>query len=163
MSMNFSINTNFHPASFNQSIDDFNKVFNNSLNNQNLNTKIDEQSDFERIFNSMSDKPTQTLSAGVTHFEPFDTIQAQKVEGLETSPVEKMTKDIARGLSDRINELNNSHKTAEKNMETFAAGGDISIHEVMISSQKSALATQMAIQLRNQVVNAYNELRNIQL
>ena len=48
-----------------------------------------------------------------------------------------------------------------KAFETFATGGDISVHEVMIASQKSGLAMQMAIQLRNQMINAYNEFKNM--
>ena len=48
-------------------------------------------------------------------------------------------------------------------METFAAGGDISVHEVMIATQKSTLAMQMAIQLRNQMINAYTEFKNLRV
>lgn len=146
MSENFSINTTFNPIKINTS-------FNNPI----VNPEIQGSNDFEKIFNSMSDN-TFELSGGIS----LDNIQPyQKPENL--SSVAKMAHDISAGLTNSINELNNYHKAAEKNMETFAAGGDISIHEVMISSQKSALATQMAIQLRNQFINAYNELRNIQL
>ena len=47
--------------------------------------------------------------------------------------------------------------------ETFAAGGDISVHDVMIASQKANLTMQMALQMRNRLVTAYNELRNISM
>ena len=54
-------------------------------------------------------------------------------------------------------------KEAETAFETFASGGDISVHEVMIASQKSGLAMQMAIQLRNQMLNAYNEFKGMSI
>ena len=56
-----------------------------------------------------------------------------------------------------------SQRQSEKDIETFASGGDISVHQVMISAQKSALAMQMAIQLRNQMLNAYNEFKNMNI
>ena len=60
-------------------------------------------------------------------------------------------------------DLNTVQKQAETDFETFASGGDISVHDVMISAQKSSLSMQMAIQLRNRVLNAYNELKSISI
>ena len=62
-----------------------------------------------------------------------------------------------------INELNAINKQSEDDLETFASGGDISVHDVMISAEKSSLAMGMAIQLRNQAVNAYNEFKNMSM
>ena len=64
-------------------------------------------------------------------------------------------------FSEGIKNLSNVEKDAEHAFETFASGGDISVHDVMIASQKSNLAMQMAIQLRNQMLNAYNEFKNM--
>ena len=145
---NFDINTNFQINNFNNSINEFNKVFNNSLNNTSK-AYSDNDKSFQEIFNSI-DKP---IEAGVTYQE---NTQAQNV-----SPVKKMVSDIAGSVKNSIEELNNVQRDSEIKSELFAAGGDISVHDVMIASQKSALAMQMAIQLRNRVVSAYNELRNI--
>ena len=90
-----------------------------------------------------------------------DAINAQKVENLSETAL--MARDIGRGISGGINNLSTTQRAAEDAMETFAAGGDISVHEVMIASQKSTLAMQMAIQLRNQMVNAYNEFKNLRV
>ena len=89
----------------------------------------------------------------------MDSISAQKVENL--SPVAQMTKDIQTSFSNSLNNLNATAKEAEHAVETFASGGDISIHDVMIASQKSSLAMQMAVQLRSQLLNAYNEFKNM--
>ena len=74
-----------------------------------------------------------------------------------------MARDIGRGFSDGVTNLSGVQKEAEDAMETFAAGGDISVHEVMIATQKSTLAMQMAIQLRNQMINAYTEFKNLRV
>ena len=106
-------------------------------------------------------KEPQKLKGSVEMFLGADAINAQKVENL--SDTARMARDIGRGFSDGVTNLSGVQKEAEDAMETFAAGGDISVHEVMIATQKSTLAMQMAIQLRNQMINAYTEFKNLRV
>ena len=159
MGSNFSINPNFNMGGFNNSIDDFNKVFSNSLNS--ADRTLDNASNFNEIFNSMSQNMAP-IQAG-TQINDFNNLIDNAKETQNISPVAKMAKDIVSGFSKGINDLNTVDKQAEVDFETFASGGDISVHEVMISAQKSSLAMQMAIQLRNQMLNAYNEFKSMQI
>lgn len=157
--MNFEINTNISP------IDNFNKSFDKSI--KNFDKQIDDASDFNEVFNSLTSsepkntKEPQKLKGSVEMFLGADAINAQKVENLSETAL--MARDIGQGFSNGISNLSATQKTAEDAMETFAAGGDISVHEVMIASQKSTLAMQMAIQLRNQMINAYSEFKNLRV
>ncbi len=157
--MNFEINTNI------SSIDNFNKSFDKSI--KNFDKQIDDASDFNEVFNSLTSsepkntKEPQKLKGSVEMFLGVDAINAQKVENLSETAL--MARDIGQGFSNGISNLSATQKTAEDAMETFAAGGDISVHEVMIASQKSTLAMQMAIQLRNQMINAYSEFKNLRV
>ena len=156
--MSFEINTNI------ASIDSFNKSFDNSI--KNFDKQIDDASDFNEIFNSLtSNEPQNTKEPqklkGSVEFLGVDAINAQKIENLSETAL--MARDIGKGISGGIINLSATQKAAEDAMETFAAGGDISVHEVMIAAQKSTLAMQMAIQLRNQAVNAYNEFKNLRV
>ena len=154
---NFSINPNFQMGNFDNSINEFNKIFNNSINDTNKAFSATDNN-FAEVFNSVSNQ--QPIEAGVQYQQiGLDAINAQKIENL--SPTAKMASDIGQGLKNGIQELSNKQREAENKMEIFASGGDISIHDVMISAQKSSLAMQMAIQLRNQIVSAYNELKNM--
>ncbi len=156
---NFSINPNFQMGNFDNSINEFNKIFNNSINDTNK-AFSNTQNSFSEVFNSIQNQ--KPIEAGVQYQQiGLDSINAQKIENL--SPVAQMASDIGQGLKNSIQDLNSAQKDAEKKIEIFASGGDISIHDVMISAQKSSLAMQMAIQLRNQIVTAYNELRNMQV
>ena len=159
MGSNFSINPNFNMNGFNNSIADFNKVFSNYLNGSENN--LENASNFGEIFNSMSHNMTP-IQAG-TQINDFNNTIGSVEKTKNISPVEKMAKDIGSGFSKGINDLNAVDKQAEVDFETFASGGDISVHEVMISAQKSSLAMQMAIQLRNQMLNAYNEFKSMQI
>lgn len=144
MSQNFSINTNFQMNNFDNSIKDFNKSFSTKIKND-----FEENSEFENIFNSIANKDNKIDTKNVS------------AKNSEASPVAKLALDIQNGFSNSLNDLNAVQRQAEDDFETFAAGGNISVHEVMISAQKSNLAMQMAIQLRNQMLNAYNEFKNM--
>lgn len=157
MSSNFSINPNFQ-NNFDNSIQDFNKVFSTSL--EQSDKSISQQSDFDKIFNSISSSKQMPIQGGAEYFVGMDSINAQKIENI--SDTAKMANDIGSGFSNGLKSLNSVEKQAEQDFETFASGGDISIHDVMISSQKSSLAMQMAIQLRNQMLSAYNEFKSMQ-
>ena len=159
MSNGFEINPNFKMNGFDNSISDFNKVFSNSLNQTNQN--IENSKTFEAVFNSMNIEPKPQIQGNISQFVGMDSISATKIDNL--SPTAKMVQDIGRGFSDGLKDLNATTKEAEDAFETFASGGDISVHEVMIASQKSGLAMQMAIQLRNQMLNAYNEFKNMSI
>ena len=148
MTNDFSINPNINMNSFNNSISEFNQAFSNSLNNASIENA---NSDFAKIFNSMSNE--KPISAAIEYSDN------SKIENI--SPQAKLASDIGKGFSNSLNELNNYQRKAEQDFETLASGGDISIHDVMISAQKSSLAMQMAIQLRGHIINAYNEFRNM--
>lgn len=159
MSQNFSIDTNFNLGQFDNVINNYNKTFSNSINQ--ANSALGEAKSFDEVFNSISKNNSQTLQAQAQMNVGLDTINAQKIENL--SPSAKMASDIQKGFSNGLNQLNAIEKEAEHAFETFASGGDISVHEVMIASQKSGLAMQMAIQLRNQMLNAYNEFKGMSI
>lgn len=161
MSENLNINPNFNMGQFENSINDFNKAFSVSLN-QADNNFANSQS-FDEIFNSINaqNNSTKALQGSTQYFIGADSIDLQKVENL--SPSAKMASDIRKGFANGLNEVSNLEKKSEEAFETFASGGDISVHEVMIASQKSGLAMQMAIQLRNQMLNAYNEFKNMSI
>ena len=70
----------------------------------------------------------------------------------------QVASDFKSTLSNSLNELNATQRNAENAIETFATGGDIDVHSVMIASQKASLSMQMAMQLRNKAMQAYQEV-----
>ncbi len=77
------------------------------------------------------------------------------------------TQEVAEnfsGLLDKyLNNVNQKSQKAREAVETFASGGDIDIHSVMIASEKASLSMQLAMQLRNKAVQAYTEIKNIRV
>lgn len=70
----------------------------------------------------------------------------------------QVAKDFSATLSNSLTELNDTQRTAEVALETFATGGDIDVHSVMIAAQKASLSMNMAMQLRNKAIQAYQEI-----
>ena len=152
MSNDFQINTALQMGNFNNSISEFNRAF-SKVNNASLNQTVD-GTNFDEIFNSISKNPLQ----GSAQFS-IDTLDSAKSAPPAKNAIGKIGTSVLGALAE-ISEINNK---ADKDFETFASGGNISVHDVMISTQKSQLAMSMAIQLRNQALNAYNELKNMSM
>jgi flagellar hook-basal body complex protein FliE len=47
--------------------------------------------------------------------------------------------------------------------QRFAAGDNVPLHEVMIASEKSGMAMDLTVQIRNKLLTAYQELSRLQV
>lgn len=84
--------------------------------------------------------------------------------GLETTNLEQESSTtFSEVLSDAIGKVNELELNANKNIEALIKGEDISMHEVMLSMQESQLSLQALIEVRNKVVEAYQEISKLQL
>ena len=66
-------------------------------------------------------------------------------------------------LGNYINSINEKNRDAEKAVETFASGGNIDMHTVMIASEKANLSMQLAVQMKNKILQAYQEISRMQV
>lgn len=48
-------------------------------------------------------------------------------------------------------------------VDKFLAGEDVEVHDVVLATQKAELAFEMFLQVRNKVVQAYQEIMRMQL
>jgi flagellar hook-basal body complex protein FliE len=72
----------------------------------------------------------------------------------------KSFKDV---LLDSIREVNSMQQSADKAVEKLATGGDVSPAEVLTAVQKADLAFRMMMQIRNKLLTAYEEVKNIRV
>lgn len=66
-------------------------------------------------------------------------------------------------LGSQVNELNGSLEQADQAARALAAGEDIPVHDVMIAMEHARLKLQLAVEVRNRIVDAYQNLTNMQL
>ena len=70
---------------------------------------------------------------------------------------------VGNGFSNALNAVNDAKLYSEKLEEDIAMGGPTSIHDAMIAAEKAELSLQMAVQIRNRILNAYTEINNMAL
>lgn len=98
----------------------------------------------------------------------FDTNSIKNITGTGINKVIDITagdeksssegSSFAEFLSGAINNVNTLQKDADAQKEAFAAGKTDNIQDVMISMQKADVAFQMTLQVRNKVLEAYQEI-----
>ena len=66
-------------------------------------------------------------------------------------------------LKDKLDEVNDKQIEADNKTESFIKGEGPDIHEVMLSSEEAKMSLQLAVQVRNKLVEAYQELNRMQL
>lgn len=61
-------------------------------------------------------------------------------------------------LNDALSDVNKLQLESEQLNEAFAMGRNDNIHQVMIAAEKADVALQFTIQIRNKVLEAYQEI-----
>jgi len=72
--------------------------------------------------------------------------------------------DFADALKSSLNEVNRVQNEAAKLSRDFTVGDpNTNLQDVVISMQKSTIAFQQTIQVRNKMVQAYHDIMNMQV
>ena len=66
-------------------------------------------------------------------------------------------------LVQSIQDVNSMQAAADKAVEKLATGGNVNPAEVLTAVQKADIAFQMMIQVRNKLVDAFTEIKGIQI
>lgn len=66
-------------------------------------------------------------------------------------------------LKDKLAQVNEKQVNANDLTTQFIQGGDVSVDQVMLGSEEAKMSLQMAVQVRNKIVEAYQELNKIQI
>ena len=77
------------------------------------------------------------------------------------SPVDSLMHSIETAFGNGLNDVNEKKLYSNSLQEAFARGEDVSVHDIMIASEKSALSMQMAMQIRNKMISAYTDIKNM--
>lgn len=66
-------------------------------------------------------------------------------------------------LKENLDKVNQDQIEADNITNDFIAGKDVDIHEMILSMEEAKMSLQLAIQVRNKVVEAVQELNRMQL
>lgn len=71
--------------------------------------------------------------------------------------------DMYQSAIKMLDETNTLQKSADQMSTDFALGKIENVHDVMIAQEKASIALQYTVQLRDKLLEAYNEIMRIQL
>jgi flagellar hook-basal body complex protein FliE len=87
--------------------------------------------------------------------------QSPAVSGLEPS---QGAVDFAQVFKNQLDQVNSLEKNSQQLSQRFSLGDDsVNLSDVMIATQKSGIAMQASIQVRNKLVMAYNDIMNMSI
>jgi flagellar hook-basal body complex protein FliE len=72
-------------------------------------------------------------------------------------------KSFSDTLNEAINSVNQLQKSSDKATQDLATGKTDNVAEVMIASEKADIALRVMVQVRNKIIDAYNEIMKMQV
>ena len=90
---------------------------------------------------------------------------AAAAKGVQAAPEPKVSgNDFGDLLANSINKVNEVQKESGKLSDAFVMGDpNVSLAEVMIAKQKSSIAFEATLQVRNKLLSAYKEIMSMQV
>jgi flagellar hook-basal body complex protein FliE len=72
-------------------------------------------------------------------------------------------KSFADTLKDAIGSVNDLQKTSDKAAQDLATGRTDNVADVMISTEKADIALRLMVQVRNKIIDAYQDVMKMQV
>lgn len=66
-------------------------------------------------------------------------------------------------FSSAVNNLTQKESKAGQAVASLAAGEDVELHQVMLATEEAGISFQLAMQVRNKLVEAYQEVMRMQV
>lgn len=94
----------------------------------------------------------------------IDAIQSQVAPSpAVTGPGRSMASGFSETVKKAVSEVNELQTEADQLATKLAAGDAVEIHQAMIAMQKASTALQFTVQVRNKVIEAYQEIMRMQV
>lgn len=82
--------------------------------------------------------------------------------GANASPTQ-VAEDMGALLRKAIVDLDASQKAADQGIVALAANEPVDLHQVMLQMEEASIRLNLALQVRNKIVEAYQEIQRMQL
>ncbi|MGA9289649.1 MAG: flagellar hook-basal body complex protein FliE [Anaerobacillus sp.] len=71
--------------------------------------------------------------------------------------------DFGQMLQDAIKQVNNDQVASEQMTNKLVTGDVQDVHEVMLAAQKASLSLNLTVEVRNKVIESYQEIMRMQM
>jgi flagellar hook-basal body complex protein FliE len=83
--------------------------------------------------------------------------------GTETASAGSVLNNFGDLLKTELGNINNLQSQADQAAQTYAVGGNIELHNVILAAEKADMALQLALQIRNRMISAYQEISRMNI
>ncbi|MFO7299352.1 MAG: flagellar hook-basal body complex protein FliE [Actinomycetes bacterium] len=91
----------------------------------------------------------------------------EPIRAATTAPVHRVEPKPApgfeEGLGSALQSLSDAERHADAVAMDIATGGQASVHDLMIATTKAQLSLELAVQVRNRAIEAYQEIMRLQI
>jgi flagellar hook-basal body complex protein FliE len=99
---------------------------------------------------------------GFTPNSAFKTNDSTKALSNSYTPFEAQQK-FSSVLKESIEKINEAQNQSDQMTEKLIRGENVDLHNVMIASQKASITLQTSLEIRNKVIEAYQEIMRMQV
>ena len=97
------------------------------------------------------------INAYVNNTKIFNELQNNPVEGV------KKSNNFLDTLEEKLSEVNDKQIEADNLTQKFIKGEEEDVHKVMLSTEEAKLSLELAVQIRNKLVEAYQEFNRMSI
>lgn len=98
----------------------------------------------------------------VNEFVPDSKI-FEKFGNKQNNQEENVSSGFGTVLKEKLDDVNDKQLKAEDTTQKFISGEDTDIHKVMLDTEEAKMSLELAVQIRNKFVEAYQELSRTQI
>lgn len=110
------------------------------------------------------------MSDGFTVSNSNRFLQTGSISDSKSIGIEKSSSSPSAGgasfadtLKQAIDQVNDLQKSSDKAAQNLATGRSDNVADVMIAAEKADIALRVMVQVRNKVLDAYNEIMKMQV
>lgn len=94
-------------------------------------------------------------------------VRDSKSLGIESSSPLNSSADTGKSFADTLKDavagVNEMQKTSDKAIQNLATGKTDNVADVMIAAEKADIALKVMVQVRNKIIDAYQEVMKMQV
>lgn len=88
---------------------------------------------------------------------------ASAITGSTTQTASGIVSDVGNTFQEMLESLSETEQASDNLIEQFAAGEDVELHELLIAMEQTDINFRVAINIRDKVVSAYQEIMRMQV
>jgi flagellar hook-basal body complex protein FliE len=114
-----------------------------------------------KVAEKLVDKTTdKTQGTGLTGMGPNGINTIKLPEGTGAGEMIGEFGSVLKGHLQQVNQLSNQ---AGKLSQAYALGESVPLHQVMVASEKASVAMELTLQIRNKLLQAYQDMMHMPL